>query len=143
MESTYSHRLQDDDILRSREIKFPYCRKFAENASPEDLIVQDILLECEAEKEPLHPTKGEPQSCHYIPTILLDLICHNLGVTVQNCTLTADLNQVPKELFKKKKSKTGENYTELHYKLMVSVAAKMTFSLQVAGKVIGRVLADY
>lgn len=57
--------------------------------------------------------------------------------------MTADLNKVPRELFKTKMSKTGEEYIELHYKLLVSVAAKMTFSLQVAGKEICQVDAEY
>ena len=46
-------------------------------------------------------------------------------------------------MFKIKRSKTGEQYMELHYKLMVSVAAQMTFSLQVAGKEICQVGCDY
>ena len=69
------------------------------------------------------------------PRIFLDV--------VKNCTLTADLNKVPKELFKTKRSKSGQEYVELHYKLLVSVAAKMTFSLQVAGKEICQVNAEY
>ena len=62
---------------------------------------------------------------------------------MQNCTLTADLNKVPRDKFKQKTTKTGVRYIELHYKLMVSVAAKMTFSLQVAGNEICQVGADY
>ena len=62
---------------------------------------------------------------------------------MQNCTLIADLNKVPKELFKSKRSRSGEDYVELHYKLLVSVAAKMTFSLQVAGNEICQVDAEY
>lgn len=50
---------------------------------------------------------------------------------------------MPRDKFKHKTSKTGERYIELHYKLMVSVAAKMTFSLQVEGNEICQVGADY
>ena len=56
---THTSYNQDDDILRSRKIEFPFYRKFDEGVSAKDLIVQIALLECPLEKEPLHPTKGE------------------------------------------------------------------------------------
>ena len=66
-----------------------------------------------------------------------------LGLVTQNCVLTADLNQVPKESFKKKTTRAGKEYVEIHYKLVVAVAAKMTFALQVGGKEISQVGAEY
>ena len=139
---------QDDDILRSRKIEFPFYRKFNKNAPPEDFIVKEVLLESPATRAPLHPTKG---TASISPPLLSPSLLESkrisksspLGVVTQNCTLTADLNKVPKDQFKKKRKTTGEEYLELHYKLLVSVAAKMTFSLQVAGKKFGHVGAEY
>ena len=61
----------------------------------------------------------------------------------KNCTLRSDLNQVPKSVFKRKKAKNGSEYWELHFKLLVSVSAKMVFAFEVAGKQYGQVDADY
>lgn len=57
---THTRSNQDDDILRSRKIEFPFYRKFDEDVAAKDLIVKETLLECPIEKEPSHPTKGEP-----------------------------------------------------------------------------------
>lgn len=58
---------QDDDILRSRKIEFPFYRKFDEDVPAKDLIVKEALLECPIEREPPHPTKGELDSLSLLP----------------------------------------------------------------------------
>lgn len=67
------------------------------------------------------------------------------GLTNTNCILKTDLSRVPKEAFKKRiQARTGAEYCELHYKLVISIqSGPMTFSLEVAGKEYGQVGASY
>jgi hypothetical protein len=53
--------------------------------------------------------------------------------------------KVPKDLFKKKKrSSDGEEYWQLHFKLLVTIqSGPMVFSLEAGGKEYGQVGAEY
>jgi len=113
-----------DDLLRSRKIAFPFFISFNANPTYDELQIKSELLECAPDKALIHPKEG---------------------VVTKNCTLTTDLSKVPKDLFKKKKrSSDGEEYWQLHFKLLVTIqSGPMVFSLEAGGKEYGQVGAEY
>lgn len=59
---------QDEDISRGRKIEFPFFRVFDRDAPREHYVIHVDLLECDLEKQPIHPIKGE-HCCHPSPDI--------------------------------------------------------------------------
>ena len=47
-----------DDLLRSRQIAFPFYRTFKPHPLDADLQLEDNLLECSLDKQPRYPDKG-------------------------------------------------------------------------------------
>lgn len=58
-------------------------------------------------------------------------------------TLTVDLNKVPKNYFKSKRSPTGVRYHELNYEVAISVQSSLEFSVLVDGRKYGSITAKY
>jgi hypothetical protein len=112
-----------EDLKRQQVIKFPFYRSLPEDYSPEDLIFNDELIQSESKSPPTYPT---PRT------------------TSTNCVLTSDLRSVDESKFKKCVSRKGIPYYEVHYDLVVTIQpAVMKFSLEIRGKEMGSVTANY
>lgn len=113
-----------DELSRSRKISFPFQRSFSSLLIPAELSYTADLKECGLEIQPVHPRER---------------------TVTKNCTLKADLNGVPRHLFKKKtRSLDGMPCLELRYNLLISIqSGPMVFSIEVDGKEYGSVEAIY
>ncbi|UKZ67131.1 uncharacterized protein TrAtP1_008294 [Trichoderma atroviride] len=113
-----------DDLLRHRQIKFPFCRKLDEGYTSDGLRFTDHLYECENDPAPVHPLK--------------------VGTFRINCTITSDFSGAPRDKFVKKTNKCGQVYYELSYDLVLTLdGALMKLSLEMDGQSYGSVEAKY
>ncbi|KFA66207.1 hypothetical protein S40285_05120 [Stachybotrys chlorohalonatus IBT 40285] len=113
-----------DDLQRDQTVKFPFYRTLDHDFSPSDLIFKDTLFECGDPSAPVHRSKGRNIS--------------------QNCTLTANLQEVPRTKFEQKTDKYGGPYYRVSYNLVISIdSALMSFSLELDGKKYGSVEAKF
>ena len=112
-----------EDMIREQRIVFEFFRSLPLDFATSRLIFYDELIECSQDKAPDYP---------------------RAGVTVPNCTLKADLTGVDRKLFRQKTGINGEEYFEVHYKLVVETkTALMRFFLEFNGKEIGSIEAKY
>ncbi|OTA60000.1 actin-like ATPase domain-containing protein [Hypoxylon sp. EC38] len=112
-----------EDLKRDKKIKFPFCRNIdADDYTDDDFILNDDLLSSDRTSAPTHPA-------------------HDTKV---NCTLTTDLSQVDKSIFKTRRGVDGKTYYRVTYDLVISTtAANMKFSFEIGGKQMGSVEATY
>lgn len=110
---------QGEAISPLSPIAFHYTRNFRPGQS---LIVTDDLIACEADEPPAAYTR--------------DL--------VHTCTLTTDLNAVPRSLFTRLTTTRGVEFDNLDFTLeMIVDSAGLGFELKVDGVRYGRVEADF
>lgn len=115
--------LKGEDLKRDKKILFPFYRTLPEDFSSADLTFQDDLTMDESAKASPYPKEG---------------------VTKLNCTLTCDLSSVDRQYFKKRTGVDGRAYVDVHYDLVVTTkSAMMKFSLEVQGRELGSVEANY
>ena len=101
----------------------PVYRTLPADFTGNDLVFEDSLTESPSVKPPKYPRKG---------------------LTRTNCVLKADLRSVDRSEFKAKTSPSGVGYVEVWYKLGVKIKpANMEFSLEINGKEMGKVEANY
>ncbi|KEY71213.1 hypothetical protein S7711_02323 [Stachybotrys chartarum IBT 7711] len=113
-----------DDLQRDQTVKFPFYRTLDHDFSPSDLVFKDTLFECGDPIAPRHRSKGRNIS--------------------PNCTLTANLQDVPRTKFEQKTDKYGGPYYRVSYNLVISIdSALMSFSLELDGKKYGSVEAKF
>ena len=106
-------------ISADAPISFHYTRNFRPGQS---LIVEDDLIGCEEDDAPDAMTK--------------DL--------VNVCTLTTDLNAVPKSLFTRLTTTKGIEFDNLDFELHMKIeSANLVFELRVDGVKYGSVQADF
>ncbi|OTA93248.1 hypothetical protein M434DRAFT_11786 [Hypoxylon sp. CO27-5] len=112
-----------EDLKRDKKIKFPFCRNIdADDYTDNDFILNDDLLSSDRTSAPTHPA-------------------HDTKI---NCTLTTDLSQVDKSIFKTRRGVDGKMYYQVAYDLVISTtAANMKFSFEIRGKQMGSVEATY
>lgn len=115
---------QNDDLLRERVSRFPFFISLDSNYTDRDLLITTELLECSADKAPIHPRKN---------------------FTSKNCEVTSDLSKVPKTAFKHRTRKSdGKTYVDIHYNVVVSIqSGPMEFRLGIGGKTYGKCAAKY
>ena len=111
--------LQGTPISADQPISFHYTRNFRPGQS---LIVEDDLIGCDHDTAP-------------------DAFTNNL---VNVCTLTTDLNAVPKSLFTRLTTTKGIEFDNLDFELHMKIeSANLVFELRVDGVKYGTVLADF
>ncbi|TVY51093.1 Heat shock 70 kDa protein 12B [Lachnellula cervina] len=112
-----------EDLMREQSITFPFYRTLADGFTNDQLIFKDELIQSESKTAPKHPS----------PT-----------TTKTNCFLTADLSKVDRSHFKKRVGADGIDYVDVYYDLVITMKpAVMKFSLEIRGKEIGSVSANY
>lgn len=112
-----------EDLKRSQTMKFPFYRTLPETYTPTDLIFTDELIQSENKIPPTHPSST---------------------ATKTNCILTADLRNVDKTQLRKRLGLDGQSYWDVYYDLVVTIQpAIMKFSLEIKGKEMGSVEANY
>jgi hypothetical protein len=116
---TYTDRSQGEALSPLAPIAFHYTRNFRPGQS---LIVTDDLIACDADEPPVAYTR--------------DLI--------HVCTLTTDLNAVPRSLFTRLTTTRGVEFDNLDFTLEMRVeSAGLGFELKVDGVRYGRVEAEF
>lgn len=115
--TTFHH--QGTPISADQPISFHYTRNFRPGQS---LVVEDDLIGCEFDTAPEAYTKA----------------------LVNVCTLTTDLNAVPKSLFTRLTTTKGIEFDNLDFELHMKIeSANLVFELRVDGVKYGTVLADF
>jgi hypothetical protein len=110
---------QGAQVYESTPISFHYTRNFRPGQS---LIVEDDLIACE--------TESAPDSFH--------------KELISVCTLTTDLNTVPKSLFTRLTTTKGVEFDNLDFTLDMRIAsAGLVFELKVDGVRYGSVQAKF
>lgn len=111
-----------EDLKRDQKLRFPFFRTLEGSITDIALIFRDELLQCESTVAPIHP-----------------------GQAVKpNCVLRSDLRNVDRSNFKQRTSRSGMPCWDVHYYLVVTISsAVMKFSLEIEGKEIGSVEANY
>ncbi|KAG6038533.1 hypothetical protein E4U41_004101 [Claviceps citrina] len=113
------HIAKGDDLSPSSPIAFHYTRNFRPGQS---LVVSDDLIACDADEPPAAYTR--------------DLI--------HVCTLTTDLNAVPRSMFTRLTTTRGVEFDNLDFALEMTVdSAGLRFELKVDGQRYGRVEAKF
>lgn len=106
-------------ISADAPISFHYTRNFRPGQS---LVVEDDLIGCEEDEAPDAMTK--------------DL--------ANVCTLTTDLNAVPRSLFIRLTTTKGIEFDNLDFELHMKIeSANLVFELRVDGRRYGSVIADF
>ena len=114
---------QGDDLLREQTIRFPFFRTLPEDFTDDNLVFRDELIQSESKTAPIHPSPA---------------------TTKANCVLTADLSSVNRAEFKKRQGADGQAYYDVHYDLAITIQpATMKFALEIKGKEMGTVQANY
>lgn len=116
--------LAGEELKRDEKIKFPFYRSVGEKLADDELTFVDQLIQCES----THPATYPGQS------------------TSVNCTLTADLRGINRDLLQKKTSANFKRYYDIEFDLVVTLEAAspvMKFSLEVGGQEMGSVKARY
>ncbi|KAJ4422617.1 hypothetical protein N0V82_002736 [Gnomoniopsis sp. IMI 355080] len=111
-----------EDLKRAQDVKHSYHRTIRWDHHPVDLIFRTSLWYFQADVAPDYP-----------------------GAAVKKvCKLRADLRQLDKTTFKTRLGHDGNLWFEVGYHLVISTAAaNMKFSLEIDGKEVGSVEADY
>ncbi|KAI1374961.1 actin-like ATPase domain-containing protein [Hypoxylon crocopeplum] len=114
---------KEDDLKRDRTIKFPFNRYLdVDTYIDRHIKFYDDLLSSDNMLPPTHPGYG----------------------TKVNCTLKTNLAGVDKSLFGIRRGLDGNTYYRVDYDLVISTtAANMKFSLEIGGKEMGSVEAQY
>ncbi|KAF2724059.1 actin-like ATPase domain-containing protein [Polychaeton citri CBS 116435] len=113
------HIAKGTPISADQPISFHYTRNFRPGQS---LIVEDDLIACEGESAPEAFSK----------------------VLINVCTLTTDLNAVPKSLFTRLTTTKGIEFDNLDFELHMKIeSANLVFELRVDGVKYGSVQADF
>ena len=100
-------------------MSFHYTRNFRPGQS---LIVEDDLIACDADTAPDSMKKG----------------------LINVCTLTTDLNAVPKSLFTRLTTSKGIEFDNLDFTLDMTIdSASLIFELKVDGVPYGKVVAKF
>jgi len=116
---TFTHFYQGAQVSESQPISFHYTRNFRPGQS---LIVEDDLIACDAEIAPDSYQKG----------------------LISVCTLTTDLNTVPKSLFTRLTTTKGVEFDNLDFTLDMRIeSAGLVFELKVDGVRYGAVSAKF
>jgi hypothetical protein len=111
--------LQGAQVSESQPISFHYTRNFRPGQS---LIVEDDLIACDADVAPDSYRKG----------------------LINVCTLTTDLNRVPKSLFTRLTTTKGVEFDNLDFTLDMRIdSAGLVFELKVDGVRYGVVSAKF
>ena len=106
-------------MSESHPISFHYTRNFRPGQS---LMVEDDLIACETDTAPEAYNKG----------------------LISVCTLTTDLNAVPKRLFPRLTTTKGIEFDNLDFELHMKIeSANLVFELRVDGVKYGTVKADF
>lgn len=114
---------QGEDLKRNQTLKFSFYYRLPSSYSPHDLIFTIKLLQSENKIAPIHPS---------------------LTSTKTNCMLIADLRNVDKSLFKRRVGLDRKEYLDVDHDVVVSInEAVMKFSLEIGGKEMGAVEANY
>jgi len=101
-------------------VSFHYTRNFRQGQS---LVVTDELIACEADVPPA---------------------AYSRDLLVSVCTLTTDLNAVPKSLFTRLITTRGVEFENLDFALEMTVdGAGLSFELKVDGVRYGKVQAEF
>jgi hypothetical protein len=113
-----------DDLVRSQPIKSTFFQTLPDGYSSSDLIFKTNLLQSGAKTAPVYPSSSS---------------------TPTNCTLTADLTGVDRDMFKKRIGVEDKKvYWDVYYDICIMVQpAMMRFSLEVRGEEMGCVEARY
>ena len=113
-----------DDLRRDQKVRFGFFRDLEKNYRPEDLVFRTTLYESADMPAPIHRSKGEKFKI--------------------NCTMKADLSAVDPKHFLHKTDKNGVEYVDIGYDLVMTLeSAIMKFSLEIDGKELGSVYAQY
>lgn len=113
------HISKGTPIAADTPISFHYTRNFRPGQS---LIVEDDLIACEEDSAPEASDKA----------------------LISVCTLTTDLNQVPKSLFTRLTTTKGVDFDNLDFELHMRIeSANLVFELRVDGVKYGSVQADF
>ena len=116
---TFTNFYQGAQVSESQPISFHYTRNFRPGQS---LIVEDDLIACDAETAPDSYQKG----------------------LISVCTLTTDLNTVPKSLFTRLTTTKGVEFDNLDFTLDMRIeSAGLVFELKVDGVRYGAVSAKF
>jgi len=114
---------QGEDLQRDQTIVHTFYKSLSQGYNESDLIFTHKLVECETTKPARYP---------------------KAGVTKINCSMKADLRNIPKYHFKEKKAIDGRTYYDVDYNLVITMkTAIMKFSLEIGGQELGSVQAKY
>ncbi|KAF2768063.1 actin-like ATPase domain-containing protein [Teratosphaeria nubilosa] len=117
------HIAKGTPISSSTPISFHYTRNFRPAQS---LIVEDELIACSSDSAPDAYTPSSNQSL------------------INVCTLTTDLNSVPKSLFTRLTTTKGVEFDNLDFELHMKIeSARLVFELRVDGVRYGDVKAEF
>ncbi|EWC48311.1 hypothetical protein DRE_07770 [Drechslerella stenobrocha 248] len=113
------HIAKDEKVSERKAVSFHYTRNFRPGQS---LIVEDDLIACDADVAPDSMKKG----------------------LINVCTLTTDLNAVPKSLFTRLTTSKGIEFDNLDFTLDMTIdSASLIFELKVDGVPYGKVVAKF
>lgn len=114
------HVAKGTPISADSPISFHYTRNFRPGQS---LIVEDDLIGCDSAIAP---------------------DAYDDKIVVNVCTLTTDLNAVPKSLFTRLTTTKGVEFDNLDFELQMKIeSANLVFELRVDGVNYGSVLAEF
>jgi hypothetical protein len=112
-----------DDLKRDQKIKFPFFRTLDEDFEDHELIFMSDLIQSENKLPPVHPASS---------------------TTKVNCVVTSDLRNVDRKHFEKVDGEDGKTYVKVNFDLVITIqTAVMKFSLEIKGKEMGSVNANY
>ncbi|EPS45261.1 hypothetical protein H072_725 [Dactylellina haptotyla CBS 200.50] len=112
------HIAKDEKVSERKAVSFHYTRNFRPGQS---LVVEDDLIACDADTAPDSMKKG----------------------LINVCTLTTDLNAVPKSLFTRLTTSKGIEFDNLDFTLDMTIdSASLIFELKVDGVPYGKVVAN-
>ena len=111
--------LQGEQVTERKAVSFHYTRNFRPGQS---LVIEDDLIGCDADVAPDAYKKG----------------------LINVCTLTTDLNAVPKSLFTRLTTTKGIEFDNLDFTLDMTIdSASLIFELKVDGVRYGKVTAKF
>jgi hypothetical protein len=111
--------MQGTPISADQPVSFHYTRNFRPGQS---LVIEDELIAC--------PDDEAPDAFN--------------GELIKVCTLTTDINSVPKSLFTRLTTTKGVEFDNLDFELHMKIeSADLVFELRVDGVKYGSVQADF
>lgn len=112
-----------EDLQRDQRIVFQFYRRLEENFPEGHLVFESKLIMDDSPRASRYPKEG---------------------VTKTNCVLKSDLRSMDRSLLREVVGVDGKNYVDVNYSLVVTLSsAIMKFSLEVKGKEMGSVTAEY